>query len=364
MKKKMKMNRIKYNSPRLGYIKNIVSDLYIKFKIDSYPIDVKKLFRKIPNARIVPFSKFMKKYNISLYEVYTYLNTDEGCTIYDPKTNRYIVYYNDIKFKFIYIKTPERQRWTLAHELGHILLKHHTITNKTKIFRNTLTDKEYNWMEREANYFASLLLAYPLILYKLRIKNSTDIASICGISQEAASYRFEDYKKWSLNKKIDKKDLLILEYFNDFLSKKHCPTCGYDTKLLDYGYCPICGAKLERGSGNMIYNDGYELDKNGRAVICPVCGNEEIGEDPDEQYCIICGTYLVNKCTHDYDEFNNFTGEIIKPACGKIVPGNARYCPYCGSETTFFRNGLLQPWQEAKEELEKIPTADIDDLPF
>lgn len=45
----------------------------------------------------------------------------------------------------------------------------------------------------------------------------------------------------------------------------------------------------------MIYDDGYALDDNGRALVCPRCKNEELKYAGD--YCKICGTYLINKCS-------------------------------------------------------------------
>lgn len=355
------MSEIKYTKPRYEHIRNIIVRIYQEFNINSYPVDVFKLFRKISNCRVVPYSKFMKKYNLTFMDVYMYLNTDEGCTIYEAKSQRYIVYYNDFK----QLKSIERQRWTLAHELGHILLRHHVLSDRTKISRNTLTEDEYEWMEKEANYFASLLLAHPLILYKLKIKNETDIAKICGISNEAAIYRFEYYKKWYKHKRINVKEILIVLQFYDFIYKRYCPNCGHHCISNEFVYCPICGQKLQWGDGTMKYNDGYELDEKGKVLKCPICGNEEVGESEYEEYCIICGTYLINKCT--------------SMNCERIVPGNARYCPYCGAITTFFSNKLLLPWKEAQKRIleaheeiawikganeEVAATIDEDELPF
>lgn len=344
-------NEIKYKRPRYEYIKNKVAKLCVDFNINSYPVNVKQLICEIPNCKIVPYSEIIKKLNITASELYAAFNTDEGCAYYEHNSKEYIIFYNDLKIGFIYIKTPERQRWTLAHELGHILLEHHVLTDRTRIFRNALTDEEYNWMESEANHFASLLLANPIILYRLQIKDSKDIAKICGLSMEASLYRFENYKKWKLRKRINSRELLMLLQFHDFIYKKYCSNCGYGVISKEYTYCPICGQKLQWGDGNMKYNDGYELDENGRALICPRCGNEQIGDSPEEQFCMICGTYLVNKCTNFEGKY--VRGQEIEPPCGNIVPGNARFCPSCGAETTFFTDGLLQPWEEAKKKIEQ-----------
>lgn len=109
----------------------------------------------------------------------------------------------------------------------------------------------------------------------------------------------------------------------------------------------------------MIYDDGYELDEKGRALICPRCGNEQMAGNG--RYCRICSSNLVNRCINDGDSYDS---------CGKIAPGNARYCEYCGCETTFFKDELLKPWKEAKEEIlsrqsqAKKPLTSLSCLPF
>jgi len=53
------------------------------------------------------------------------------------------------------------------------------MTNKVKIFRNSLTDEEYDYLEAEANCFASLLLANPLILHKLKENAINELENYC-----------------------------------------------------------------------------------------------------------------------------------------------------------------------------------------
>lgn len=102
-----------------------------------------------------------------------------------------------------------------------------------------------------------------------------------------------------------------------------------------------------------------ELNDTGKAVICPVCGNEETLEEGE--FCHVCGEILVNMCEREiYDD-----GERIGYCIGhKPLPGNARYCPYCGEKTTFFKTGALKPWEEElRPDFEGISDED-DTLPF
>ena len=99
----------------------------------------------------------------------------------------------------------------------------------------------------------------------------------------------------------------------------------------------------------MKYNDGYEVDEQGRALQCPQCENEE--NLSDGEYCMICGQILINRCSDD--------------ECGRIAQGNARYCTQCGAQTTFFQTHRLDDWAMAKRKLEvqTLPASD-DELPF
>lgn len=96
----------------------------------------------------------------------------------------------------------------------------------------------------------------------------------------------------------------------------------------------------------MIYS-GFIVDENGRVKECARCSNEEIGEH--DWYCKVCAAPVVNKCTSISYDFNG----AIEWECGTIAAGNARYCTKCGSETVFFKNGLLEPWQNEKHDRER-----------
>lgn len=78
-----------------------------------------------------------------------------------------------------------RQRFTAAHELGHILLGHvgrwHLVNREP-----TPTD---NPIEQAANVFASRLLAPACVLWGCRATTAEQIASLCNISIQAAQFR-------------------------------------------------------------------------------------------------------------------------------------------------------------------------------
>lgn len=81
--------------------------------------------------------------------------------------------------------SPERQRFTIAHELGHILLGHVGQYNLV----NREPNAKDNPIEQEANVFASRILAPACVLWALDARTPEQIAQICRISHQAASFR-------------------------------------------------------------------------------------------------------------------------------------------------------------------------------
>ena len=348
---------------RYDFVKKTVNDLYIALNLGKYPIEIKSVIKSIPNykIRVISYSEHMTKYSLSEDEVISHFGSEEGCTIYNVKKDKYLIFYNDLDG---YYKVEGRIRWTLSHELGHILLSHHKLSKNTKLFRNNLSDVEYDWMEKEANRFASILLSNPIILYKLNIKDTKDIQNICAISNEASSYRYSDYLKWCKNKYISNRDKIILDNFYKFIYKKHCLACGYGFVSKAAIFCPICGnKKISWGDGNMEY-DSYKLDPRGRVLECPRCENRQMTKDGT--YCRICGAYLINKCTNDGTlETNNYNNsKNIKNICGMIAEGNSRYCEYCGAPTTFYVQELLKDYTEMLNTRSEVASSINGDMPF
>lgn len=82
---------------------------------------------------------------------------------------------------------PERQRFTVAHELGHILLGH---VGKYQLVNREPSPQD-NPIEQAANVFASRLLAPACVLWALNARTPEEIAQLCRISHQAAAFRAE-----------------------------------------------------------------------------------------------------------------------------------------------------------------------------
>lgn len=78
-----------------------------------------------------------------------------------------------------------RQRFTVAHELGHILLGH---AGKYELV-NREPSADDNPIEQGANVFAARILAPACVLWACNAFTPEAIADLCDISMQAASYR-------------------------------------------------------------------------------------------------------------------------------------------------------------------------------
>lgn len=337
---------------RRGIIKQIVIDTLTHAGFNYLPVDIKRICKSYDFIRLIPFSVQMKHRNMTYEEVCKQCGTDDACADYYAKPGKYIIYYNNIQ-KTQYINS-NRYRWSIAHELGHVLLNHHKIYEKTRIYRCCLSDAEYNYLELEADYFAQLILVPHVVLYAFKIQTAAQLKALCKISNPAANKRFRAYNDWLHNvDHHDSYDRILYYFYYTYIFKKHCTTCGACLIQSKGKYCIICGQKtLQWGDGKMIYPK-YEINENGKLKECPNCHNEETYIEGN--FCQICGVNLVNKCSNPNCSYTN------------SLPPNARYCPVCGNTSTFFNSNLLKSWNSI--EPAQLPDTspsheDIEELPF
>ncbi|UZQ50596.1 ImmA/IrrE family metallo-endopeptidase [Clostridium kluyveri] len=363
------MNIPKY--ARYNYCCEMANEFLVNENITSLPFDADTIIKKHKWAKL-KYSSLAKQHNITIRDISEAYGSNDAYTIFNGRN--YTIAYNDT----LYAK--RRIYFTKLHEIGHIYLKHFTDFNETILSRYNMTKTQYKVLENEANCFARNVLIPPILIKESGLKNIYKLSSIFEITKPAAKTRLDlltdDLKCLSNNTKILQK-----KFFYNFIHKKHCSNCGYTFISERAKYCPVCGEnKLSRGDANMTIdfnNDGIELNDNGKASKCPNCKNKEMEEDGS--HCRICGVYLINKCTnkdgiHGEDE-RGYDIEI-KPKCGKIAAGNARFCEYCGEPTTFYIQGLLKDWKTGKtySELQKEKaeeeaaaqkqSLDDGDLPF
>ena len=112
-------------------------------------------------------------------------------------------------------KPVRRQRFTCAHELGHILLGHvgrYDLVNREP-------DPKDNPIEHSANVFAARLLAPACVLWALNARTPEQIARLCDISHQSATFRAERMELLYRRKKFLASQLeqQVYEQFRDFI---------------------------------------------------------------------------------------------------------------------------------------------------
>lgn len=194
-------------------------NVYNKFSIQSFPIDCVAILNAYGMKVESYATQSPKKKKLCFYyseEAYTLKRT---------------VYYND--------KKPlGRIRFSLAHEIGHIVLGH----------EEPRTEEQ----EKESDCFASYFLAPRMAIHYSGCKNHVRVAKFFNISIEAAQYAFDDYRRWHRRAayKMDKYDKAMYSHFyNDELkgfvySIKTCKLCGKVLLNEKSDYCSECFDKL------------------------------------------------------------------------------------------------------------------------
>lgn len=84
-------------------------------------------------------------------------------------------------------QSRQRCRFTVAHELGHILLGH---VGKYELVNREPSPQD-DPVEQAANIFAARLLAPACVLWGCRVSSAAEIAALCDISATAAGVRWE-----------------------------------------------------------------------------------------------------------------------------------------------------------------------------
>lgn len=135
----------------------------------------------------------------------------DGYSIYNEKTKRYLIALDDVNYDL------SRQRFTLAHELGHIFLQHHT---KYRYLSDYVKEKS-------ADAFAGELLMPREIMYKTAKFPANYVLDLYGVSYSAYERRklfLDDMENFS--KKIEDEKTIsindIIQYTKHSLILNDC----------------------------------------------------------------------------------------------------------------------------------------------
>lgn len=199
-----------------NYIASNILQVYKNCNVKSFPIDCIEI--------------------INLHQLSCYKYSE-----LDSRLRQYCLMFSEDAFKFkdkICYNDENiwsRSRFSLMHELGHIILN---------------TESEIL-----ANEFASMILAPPIAIHYSRCRTKHEISKAFGISRQASEIVLERYNLWhdkiqNHNNKMCKADKELYEHFYNknakgfVWSRKECKLCKNVLYNHPHDYCFEC--KMER----------------------------------------------------------------------------------------------------------------------
>lgn len=119
----------------------------------------------------IPYSKFGIEM-INLLKI-----SNEGFSVFDGKN--YFIFYNP------FLGNDKRLHFTIAHEIGHIVLDHHRETNQ-----QILMYSENNYIENQANIFArNILMPASITRELIEVKTIIELSELFEVSVSMANVR-------------------------------------------------------------------------------------------------------------------------------------------------------------------------------
>ena len=179
---------------RYAYVNNIILNMYGMLHKLEFPMDMVSAMNVIPNCRHMTYDEFATVNGCSIRDVIQMCESKSGCTHYDVKNDRYLILYNNSTQDNNNIG---RQRWTIGHEIGHVVCNHLSSSAYQKLAENSFSPTVDRGFESEADYFSAMFIA-PFPLFKeLDITSPIRVQDVFGLSDEASLYRYKQYLNWS-----------------------------------------------------------------------------------------------------------------------------------------------------------------------
>lgn len=183
------------------------------------PLNLLAIFRA-GGCTVRTYQELSQKLDISVDEVAARFGSDDGCVFYDARHDRYRLAYD--------CSTGPRTRWTLAHELGHIVLRHLEDFPETSITRKP-SPVLLNILDKEADKFAGDILAPAPLLIGLAESSHLHTKEfyyalsrdLFGLSIQAAHYRARfiyRYRDKITKHWTDAKPAVYQKHMNKFLA--------------------------------------------------------------------------------------------------------------------------------------------------
>lgn len=177
------------------FISHTTRDFILKNKICSLPINLNNIIHQ-NKWKVIKYSKLKC---LDIYEYNQLMKLNLGFSELTQK-KEYFIFYNDDQ-------PIEVQRFTIAHEIGHIIFNHFNSPSENR--------------EQEANMFAARLLMPMCVLHECKIENELELMELCNVSSISAHYRFERLQLLNNRNKFytDKNEIEVIKAFEKFVNK-------------------------------------------------------------------------------------------------------------------------------------------------
>lgn len=184
----------------------------------SFPLDVKSIIKTIDNCNISSYESFSQKFGVTIEDVIIMCDSKTGCTHYDINRDKYLILYNS---SFANYNVDGRQRWTLAHELAHVVLQHLLIETEESVAENSFGVVCNPVIETEADYFSAQILAPFPLFESLNITSPIDVEYMFGLSSTASMNQFSKYLKWKRGHIKTSFENDLIKLFSNFTNVYH-----------------------------------------------------------------------------------------------------------------------------------------------
>lgn len=255
-------------------------------------------------------------YRISIKTVPLHAGIDAQ-TIYIGSLDKYLIGMNQNKLRYPFRSTSDfRANFTIAHELGHILLGHAAIADVDK--GSQVRDEE----DTEADEFAGQFLMPENLLLRCSFRWPSKVAEQFKVSHTALWQRLNNLKRLDLLSDEEKENRYI----------RCCDVCG--NTGINFGfdmYCSICGKEVNKDTWGVLPQrySGPESEKK-IVMICPRCGANLYHVKSKD--CSSCRLPRRNSCENH---------------CSAEIRTSDRHCWQCGKQTLYLKDGLLTHWWHA-----------------
>lgn len=189
----------------------------------------------------------------------------EALSVYQTGSGRHLILMDRSRLQYPF-QTPAQRRanFTLAHELGHVMLAHADLPDQAK------DPALLSSQEREADEFAGCLLMPARLLIRCQLHDAPRAAAFWQVTPAAL---------WQRLNNLGRLDLLSPAQ----RPRPCCPTCGnVRFNLWQSRYCAVCGCEIVKRPFGVLPTT-YTQGEGGNA--CTGCGRPLPGF---ARHCDLC----------------------------------------------------------------------------